>query len=137
MVKLLIRNSTYSLVEEILTAVKPCIEVNLDKTNEICLIVEEIREFQIKNSECYIPIDDVELNNIYDFFIKPYLECEIYDIGSIVEVIRINKIIDEQIDIIENERNKLILKILKDVIPYKDTIAAKDIQCMGIRQSYT
>ena len=101
MVKLLRKNtnstnSTNSFIEEIFEAVKPCIEVNLQKNNEICLIVQEIRQFQLDNSNsgCYLPIEEKDLNEIYDSFIRPYLECEIYEIGTIMDVIRINNIID-------------------------------------------
>ena len=122
MVKLLRKNtnstySTNSFIEEIFEAVKPCIEVNLQKNNEICLIVQEIRQFQLDNSNsgCYLPIEEKDLNEIYDLFIRPYLECEIYEIGTIMDVIRLNNIIDEQIAIAENDRIKLILKILRDI----------------------
>ena len=104
------------LVEEIFNEVKPCIEKNLQKNNEILDIVTEIREFQSNNVGGVLSINNDTLNQIYDLFIKPYLDCEIYDIGTIMDVIRLNKIIDEQIAIVENNKEKIVLKILRDVL---------------------
>lgn len=75
-------------------------------------LIKEIRVY----SECYLPIEESDLNEIYDNFVKPYVECEIYEIGSIVDVIRLNQILDEQIEAVDSERTKLILKILRDIM---------------------
>ena len=79
---------------------------NINSLNVKCPVVETFT----------FPIDDDELVCIYEKFIKPYIECEVYKMGSILDIIRINKIIDPQIENATNPKIKYILQILRHIL---------------------
>ena len=111
-----INGGTQYIIDSVVSELKECIEVNITKNTKICELVEEIRSFQLENAQGYVPIEENDLLDIYENFILPYINCEVYLMGGITSVIRLNKIIDDQIAIAVTERAKLMLKILKDIM---------------------
>lgn len=108
--------NTQYIIDTVVSDLKECIEANAAKNTQICEIVMAIQAFQLENAQGFVPIEESDLLDIYESFIKPYVECEIYLMGGINDVIRLHKIIDDQIAIATTERAKLMLKILKDIM---------------------
>ena len=87
-----------------------------EETQKIYDVVKDIQSLQLETAQGYIPVDEQDLQDIYDKFITPYLNCEPYKVGSIQEAIRLREIIDKEIESAKTEKAKFMLNILKDVL---------------------
>jgi hypothetical protein len=112
-----ISRSDQTLINSIVSEIKDCIKISeISEISDIYTLLKEVQQFQIESAQGFVPISETDLNDIYDHFVKPYIECEIYEIGSIVDVIRLNKIINEQISVAKTPKAKLMLEILRDIM---------------------
>lgn len=113
-----ITNSFTTSVDEALESLKEKADNNETFNEQIIQIINEI-----KGKQCCcngggeeFPIEEADLNTIYEKFIQPYLECEIYKMGSIMDVITLNKVIKEQIDACTSDKTRYLLNIIKDIM---------------------
>jgi hypothetical protein len=83
------------------------VNCELDKINE---------KLEMEYSAGMLPIDEEDLNIIYECFILPYIKCEVERMGTINQIIDINKILVGLIETTEHPKTKLILLILKDIM---------------------
>lgn len=112
-----ISTSDQTLITSIVSELKEFIKIaEITQITDIYTLLKEVQQFQLESTQGFVPISETDLTDIYDNFVKPYIECEIYEIGSIVDVIRINKIINEQIAIAKTPKSKLMLEILRDIM---------------------
>ena len=111
--------NNYNLLEDRYYSIKTCISESDTKTEEkLCLILMRIQSLeQITIGGGVLPIPIEQLTEIYDCFIKPFVDCEFYRMGNILKVIEVNKMLCallENPDI--NEKTKLVINMLKDVM---------------------
>lgn len=111
--------NNYNLLEDRYYSIKTCITESDTKTEEkLCLILMRIQSLEeITIGGGVLPIPMEQLTEIYDCFIKPFVDCEFYRMGNILKVIEVNKMLCallENPDI--NEKTKLVINMLKDVM---------------------
>lgn len=95
-------------------------------------------------SDNMLPITIEDLNIIYECFVLPYIKCEMYRMGTINQIIDINKVLTGLISATENEKTKLVLIILRDIMcalvnarnDYMGHLATKQ-QIEQIKKKYT
>ena len=63
-----------------------------------------------------LPIDLEKLDLIYNCFIKPFIDCEIYRLGGMRLVIDLTNMLNLQIENVTNPKTKLVLYIFRDLI---------------------
>ena len=79
--------------------------------------LDKIRlKIEMKFEDGMLPLEEDELNIIYECFILPYIQCEIYRMGTIKQIIDLNVIINGLIQTTQNPKTKLILNIFKDML---------------------
>lgn len=73
-------------------------------------------QINMKYENGMLPITEDDLNIIYESFIIPYINCEIYRMGSIKQLIDLNVILNGLIKTTTAPKTKLVLMILKDML---------------------
>ena len=105
--------SNMSVIQKDVSKLKEDILFLKEKNEELVLCIEELKK---GNNGTFIPIEEDDLNFIYDNLIKPYIDCEYHLMAGIIDVIRINNILSNLIKNTNNSKNKIILNIFKDIM---------------------
>jgi hypothetical protein len=111
--------NNYNILEDRYYSIKTCIsEIDIKTEEKLCLVLMKIQSLeQITIGGGVLPIPMEQLTEIYECFIKPFVDCEYYRMGNILKVIEVNKMLCallENPDI--NEKTKLVISMLKDVM---------------------
>lgn len=111
--------NNYNMLEDRYYSIKTCIsEIDIKTEEKLCLVLMKIQSLeQITIGGGVLPIPMEQLTEIYECFIKPFVDCEYYRMGNILKVIEVNKMLCallENPDI--NEKTKLVISMLKDVM---------------------
>ena len=101
--------------------VKDCIVASdIKMTNMFSLVNCEFDKLKLQISMKYedgmLPITEEDLNIIYECFIIPYIQCEIYRMGTIKQLIDLNIILNGLIKTTSSPKTKLVLIMFKDVL---------------------
>lgn len=73
-------------------------------------------EINMKFEEGMLPITEEDLNIIYECFIIPYIQCEIYRMGTIKQLIDLNTTLNGLIKCTTHPKTKLVLMMFKDIL---------------------
>ena len=73
-------------------------------------------QISMKYENGMLPITEDDLNIIYECFILPYIQCEIYRMGSIKQLIDLNVILNGLIKTTTSPKTKLVLMMFKDML---------------------
>jgi hypothetical protein len=111
----------FSKVECEFDQVKECLVASdLKMANMFSMVNCEFDKLKLQIAMKYedgmLPISEDDLNIIYDCFIVPYIQCEIYRMGSIKKLIDINTILNGLIQTTTSPKTKLVLVMLKDML---------------------
>lgn len=99
---------------------KTCEELVNEKFNILIQCIDDL-EFKmtglITAIDGILPIKESELDEIYNSFIMPFIACEFYKIGTMSQVVNLDKVIKCLIEGVKSAKTKLVLIILKDLLP--------------------
>lgn len=87
-----------------------------EETSRIYSILEEIQDMQQETSSGCVTIKEEELTEIYDKFILPYIDCDINNIGSLNDIIRLRDSIKIELEKVKTDKSKYMLNILNDIL---------------------
>jgi hypothetical protein len=87
-----------------------------EETSKIYSILEEIQDMQQETSSGCVTIKEEELTEIYDKFILPYIDCNINNIGSLNDIIRLRDSIKIELEKVKTDKSKYMLNILNDIL---------------------
>jgi len=87
-----------------------------EETDKIYTILEEIQILQQETVGGCVTIKEEELKEIYDRFILPYINCDIQNIGSLNDVIRLRDSIKIELEKVKTDKSKYMLTILNDIL---------------------
>jgi len=87
-----------------------------EETDKIYSILEEIQILQQETASGCVTIKEEELKEIYERFILPYINCDIGNIGSLNDVIRLRDSIKVELEKVRTDKSKYMLTILNDIL---------------------
>jgi hypothetical protein len=89
-------------------------------------------EINMNFEEGMLPISEDDLNIIYECFIIPYINCEIYRMGSIKQLIDLNITLNSLIKTTTAPKTKLVLMIFKDILCVLSNVRNEHIKYISI-----
>ena len=111
----------FSKVECEFDQVKECLVASdLKMANMFSMVNCEFDKLKLQIAMKYedgmLPITEDDLNVIYECFILPYIQCEIYRMGTIKQLIDLNIILNGLIKTTTSPKTKLVLVMFKDML---------------------
>ena len=106
-------------VNENILKMKECLNQNqnymetmFSSVNQELSSIKTIMEYE----QDMLPIKEDKLELIYNCFIKPFIDCEIYRMAGMATVIDITRLLNVHIKDVTNPKIKLVLLIFRDLI---------------------